>query len=110
LTVNEIKKQLQLINTKSQQLLKRLEYDVETDENIALDEITQLQAARERLISNLFTQYLLNDIHAELLLINKMVSLDAKLQLKTAELKQDFANKLIKLQKGKKSASTYKKY
>jgi hypothetical protein len=39
-----------------------------------------------------------------------MVSLDGKLQLKTAELKQDFANKLIKLQKGKKSASTYKKY
>jgi hypothetical protein len=110
LTVNDIKQQLQLINTKSQLLLKRLEYDVETDDNLVLDDIARSQAVREQLISNLFNQYSHDEIQIEIQLVNKMVSLDVNLQRKTEELKQAFASKLIKIQKGKKSAVTYKKY
>ena len=110
MTVNDIKNQLQLINTKSQQILKRLEYNTDTDENLEIDEITQFQAVRKQLISDLFNQFSHNEIQAELQLINQMISLDADLLVKTEKLKQTFANKLIKIQKGKKSASTYKKY
>ncbi|WP_114325247.1 hypothetical protein [Candidatus Colwellia aromaticivorans] len=110
MTVNDIQQQLKLINIKSQQLLKRLEYNIDTDENLEVDEITQLQTAREQLISHLFSQYSRDDIEKELLLINQMVNLDADLQMKTEELKQAFASKLIKIQKGKKSAITYNKY
>jgi hypothetical protein len=39
-----------------------------------------------------------------------MVNLDANLQIKTEELKKAFADKLINIQKGKKSTLTYKKY
>ncbi|MDX2369461.1 MAG: hypothetical protein QNK36_13845 [Colwellia sp.] len=105
-----MKQLLKNINIKSHQLLKRLEYDVDTDENLAVDDITQLQAARDQLISSLFNQYSNDEIQKELELINQMVSLDADLQIKTKKLKQFFANKLIKIQKGKKSALTYKKY
>ena len=105
-----MKKLLKDINIKSHQLLKRLEYDVDTDEDLEVDEITQLQAVRDQLISSLFTQYSNDEMQKELELINKMVSLDADLQIKTKELKQAVANKLIKIQKGKKSALTYQKY
>jgi len=105
-----MKKLLKDINIKSHQLLKRLEYDVDTDKDLEVDEITQLQAVRDQLISSLFTQYSNDEMQKELELINKMVSLDADLQIKTKELKQAVANKLIKIQKGKKSALTYQKY
>jgi hypothetical protein len=112
LTVNNVKQPLQFINTKSQELLTRLEYyiDSEEDENLDVEEITQLQAAREQLISDLFNQYSNDEMQKELELINQMVSLDADLKMKTKELKQAVASKLIKIQKGKKSALTYKKY
>lgn len=110
MTVNDIKQQLQLINTKSQQLLKRLEYNVETDESLEVDEITQLQTVRNQLISNLFNQYSKDEIQQELQLINEMVKLDIDLQIKTETLKQAFASQLIKIKKGKKTALTYKKY
>ena len=105
-----MKKLLKDINIKSHQLLKRLEYDVDTDKDLEVDEITQLQAVRDQLISSLFTQYSNDEMQKELELINKMVSLDADLQIKTKELKQAVASKLIKIQKGKKSALTYQKY
>lgn len=110
MTINAIEQQLQFINTKSQQLLKRLEFNVETDENLNIDEITQLQTDRAQLISYLFSQYSSNEIEKEQLLIKQMVNLDADLQIKTEAVKQAFASKLIKIQKGKKSAITYKKY
>jgi hypothetical protein len=108
--VNDIKQQLLLINTKSQQLLQLLEYNIETNESLDVDEITQIQADRDQLISMLFEQYTKNQIHDELQLINEMVNLDANLQIKTEELKKSFAEKLINIQKGKKSTLTYKKY
>lgn len=110
MTVNDIKQKLQLINTKSQQLLKRLEYNVDTNENLEIDKITQLQAARQQLISGLFNQYSNDELQKELELINLMVNLDTDLQIKTKELKQAIASQLIKIQKGKKSTLTYKKY
>ena len=110
MSVNDIKQTLQLINSKSQQLLKLLEYNIDTDENLEVDEITQLQTDRDQLISSLFKQYSNVQIHNELQLINKMVNLDASLQIKTEELKKAFASKLIKIKKGKKSTLTYKKY
>jgi hypothetical protein len=110
LSANNIKFQLQLINTKSQELLKRLEYDIDTDENFEVDEITALQVARDQLISNLFNQFSNDQIQKELELINQMVNLDADLQLKTEALKKAFADKLIKIKKGQKSALTYKSY
>lgn len=108
--MDDIKQQLLLINTKSQQLLKLLEYNIETNESLEVDEITQLQVDRDQLISILFQQYTKNQMHDELQLINEMVNLDTNLQIKTEELKKSFANKLINIQKGKKSAITYKKY
>jgi hypothetical protein len=108
--VNDIKQQLLFINTKSQRLLKLLEYNIETNESLDVDEITQLQADRNQLISTLFEQYTKIQMHDELQLINEMVNLDANLQIKTEELKKAFADKLINIQKGKKSTLTYKKY
>lgn len=110
MSINDIKQQLQLINTKSQQLLKRLEFNINTDEGLEVDEIKQLQTVREQLISSLFTQYSRDEIHNELQLVNQMVELNADLQIKTEALKQAFASKLIKIKKGKKSTLTYKKY
>ena len=110
MTIKDIKKQLQSINTKSQELLKRLEFNVDTDEILEVDEITQLQSIREQLISSLFNQYSNDEMQKELLLINQMVSLDDELQTKTEKLKQAFASQLINIQKSKKSVSTYKKY
>ena len=105
-----MKQLLQNINLKSHQLLKRLEYNVDADESLEVEKITQLQTARDLLISSLFNQYSNEEMQKELDLINKMVSLDADLKVKTKELKQAVASKLIKIQKGKKSALTYKKY
>ncbi|MBL4900457.1 MAG: hypothetical protein JKX76_12635 [Colwellia sp.] len=110
MTINAIKQQLQFINNKSQQLLKRLEFNIETDENLNIDEIAQLQTERAQLISSLFSQYSSNEIEKEQPLIQKMVDLDADLQIKTEAVKQAFASKLIKIKKGKKSTLTYKKY
>jgi len=110
LTNNTIKHQLTEINIKSNQLLKLFEYDFNTNENFNIDEILELQSVREQLISSLFEQHPLNEIQQELTLINQMVSIDADLKLKTNTLKQAFANKLIKVKKGKKSALTYKKF
>lgn len=110
MTTNDIEKQIQLIITKSQQLLKRLEFNIDTDEYLKIDEIKQLQAAREQLISSLFSQYSHDEMQNELQLVNQMVNLDADLQRKTEELKNGFASKLIKIKKGKKSTLTYKKY
>lgn len=110
MTTNAIKQQLQLINTKSQQLLTRLEYDFDKDDDFDVEEITQLQTEREQLISHLFNQYSRNEIEKEQLLINQMVDLDANLQIKTEALKQAFASKLIQIKKGKKSTLTYQKY
>lgn len=110
MTAKDIKQQFQLIITKSQQLLTRLEFNIDTDEYLEVDEIKQLQTAREQLISNLFSQYSHDEMQKELQLVNQMVNLDADLQRKTEELKNEFASKLIKIKKGKKSAQTYKKY
>ena len=110
MTINAIKQQLQFINNKSQQLLKRLEFNIETDENLNIDEIAQLQTERAQLISSLFSQYSSNEIEKEQPLIQKMVDLDADLQIKTEAVKQAFASKLIKIKKGKKSTLTYQKY
>jgi Arc/MetJ family transcription regulator len=110
LTADNIEQQLQLINIKSQELLKRLEINIDDDESLDTDKITQLQTEREQLISHLFAQYSKSDIEKELSLINVMVNLDTDLQIKTEALKQSFANKLIKIKKGQKSAKTYKKY
>lgn len=109
MTNNKIKLQLTEINIKSSQLLKLFEYDINADEDLDVDEILKLQEVREQLISNLFEQYPINEIHQELSLINQMVSVDSDLQVKTKSLKQALANKLIKVKKGKKSALTYKK-
>lgn len=108
--MNDIKQQLQLINTTSQQLLSLLEHNIDTDEDLEVDEITQLQVARDQLISSLFKQYSNVQMHNELQLINNMINLDTNLQRKTEELKKTFADKLINIQKGKKSALSYKKY
>jgi hypothetical protein len=110
LTNNEIQQQLQLINHKSEQLLKFLEHNIDIDEDLEISEITQLQVDRSQLISMLFKQYSTVQIQNELQLINNMIDLDTRLQSKTEELKQALANKLIKIKKGKKSALTYKKY
>lgn len=110
MTTTDIEQQLQLIITKSQQLLKRLEFNIDTDDNLAVDEIKQLQTAREQLISNLFNQHTNDEIQKQLTLVNQMVNLDVDLQIKTEELKHALANKIIKIKKGKKSALTYKKY
>lgn len=110
MTTNDIEQQFQLIITKSQQLLKRLEFNIDTDENLEVDEIKQLQTAREQLISNLFNQYSKDEIQKQLNLVNQMVNLDADLQIKTEELKHAFASKIITIKKGKKSALSYKKY
>lgn len=110
MTVNTTKQQLQLINTKSQQLLTRLEFDIDKDENLDFDEIAQLQADRDQLIKSLFSQYPSNEIEKEQQLIEQMMSTDEKLQTKTIELKQVFASQLVKLKKGKKSTLTYQKY
>lgn len=109
MTNNKIKLQLTEINIKSSQLLKLFEYDINADEDLDVDEILKLQEVREQLISNLFEQYPINEIHQELSLINQMVSVDSDLKVKTKSLKQALANKLIKVKKGKKSALTYKK-
>lgn len=109
MTNNKIKLQLTEINIKSSQLLKLFEYDINADEDLDVDEILKLQEVREQLISNLFEQYPINEIHQELELINQMVSVDSDLKVKTKSLKQALANKLIKVKKGKKSALTYKK-
>ena len=101
-----MKQLLKDINIKSHQLLKRLEYDVDTDDNLEVDEITQLQAARDRLISSLFNQYSNEEMQKELELINIMVSLDADLQIKTKKIKQAVANKLVNIQKGKRCLSS----
>jgi len=84
--------------------------ETEKEENLETDKITPLQDERDRLISNLFNQYSNDEMHNELELINQMLSLDTDLQIKTKALKQFFANKLITIQKGKKSALSYKKY
>lgn len=110
MTVDNVEQQLQLINSKSHELLKRLEINVDAGEDLETDEITQLQTEREQLISQLFAQYTNKDIEQELSLINQMIGLDTDLQIKTAALKQSFASKLIKIKKGQKSAKTYKKY
>ncbi len=110
MTAKSIEQQIQLIIAKSQHLLERLEFNIDTDENLEVDEIKQLQADREQSISSLFNLYSKNEIQKELQLINQMVSLDTELQIKTEELKHSFAKKLIKIKKGKKSALTYKKY
>lgn len=109
MTNNKVKQQLTEINIKSNQLLKRFEYDINADEDLEVDEILKLQAIREQLISNLFEQYPINEIQQELALINQMVSVDSELKVKTKSLKQSLADKLIKVKKGKKSALTYKK-
>ena len=108
--VNDIQQQLQLITTKSQELLTRLEYDINSDTTLAVDEINDLHSERSQLISNLFNKYSRDELQAELILINNILRLDSDLKAKTNELKQAFASKLIKIQKGKKSTSTYKKY
>jgi len=113
LTSNEVQQQLQLINSKSEQLLKLLEYNIDidnTDDDLKIDEITQRQVERDQLITAFFKQYSKNEIQNELPLINTMISLDMSLQSKTEELKKVFASKIIKIKKGKKSALTYKKY
>ena len=110
MTVNNIAEHLQLINTKSQQLLKRLEYNVDSDENLDIEEVSQLEADRKQLITRLFNQFSNDEIQCELLLINKMTELDINLKIKIEKLKQNIAKKLITIKKGKKSALTYKKY
>lgn len=110
MTTNDVKQQIQLINTKSQLLLKRLEFNIDIDENLDIDEITQLQADREELISHLFKQYPNNEIEKEQQLINQMLDFDKILKIETEALKAAFASKLIKIKKGQKSAITYKKY
>lgn len=88
----------------------RLEFNVDEDENLDIDEITQLQTDREQLISHLFKQYPNNEIEKEYQLINQMADLDTNLKIKTESLKGAFASKLIKIKKGQKSAIIYKKY
>jgi hypothetical protein len=110
LTTNDIEKHIQLIITKSQQLLTRLEYDFDSDESFDVVQTTQIQAEREQLIAYLFNQYPGNEIAKEQQLIHQMVNLDSDLQIKTEALKQAFASKLIQIKKGKKSTLTYKKY
>lgn len=88
----------------------RLEFDLDKDENLDFDEISQLQADRDQLIKSLFTQYPSNEIAKEQHLIEQMMNADAKLKTKTVELKQVFASQLVKLKKGKKSTLTYQKY
>ena len=110
MTTNDIEKQIQLIITKSQQLLTRLEYDFDTDDSFDEVKASQLQAEREQLIAYLFNHYPSNEIEKEHQLIHQMISLDSDLQIKTEALKQAFASKLIQIKKGKKSTLTYKKY
>lgn len=110
MTINNIKKDLQLINTKSQELLKRLEFNLDTDESLDVDEISQLQTTRHQLVIDFFNQYSSDEIEKEPQLINKMINLDADLQIKTQTLKQSFASKIIKIKKGKKSTNAYNKY
>jgi len=60
LTSNEVQQQLQLINSKSEQLLKLLEYNIDidnTDDDLKIDEITQRQVERDQLITAFFKQY-----------------------------------------------------
>jgi len=122
------KQALEKINSISQQLLLCLQssydnilvesftVDKETDiderkkKHIKDTELAELIAIRERLISELFTQYTPKLLSKESALINEMVSLDKQLTAISNNCKQSLSEQVIKLKNSKKITKTYQKY
>ena len=135
---NGVKESLKQINHVSRQLLSRIEdmqndiqekpqaqrdssSDTQLTDNKLLDneltdselpdnELTELASSRQSLITHLFEHNLLEEIKAQLPLLNEMTSLDAELSIKSQACKHALAEQVMKLKKSKKMARSYKKY
>lgn len=125
---NGVKESLKQINHVSRQLLSRIEdmqNDIQeksqaqrdsssdtrlTDNKLPDNELTELASSRQSLITHLFEHNLLEEIKAQLPLLNEMTSLDAELSIKSQACKHALAEQVMKLKKSKKMAHSYKKY
>tara|TARA_R110001583_G_scaffold86759_2_gene226559 strand:+ start:6192 stop:6590 length:399 start_codon:yes stop_codon:yes gene_type:complete len=131
--INGVKESLKQINHVSRQLLSRIQ-DVQNgiqeksqtqpdsssdtrltdnklpDNELTDSELTGLASNRQNLITHLFEHNLLEEIKAQLPLLNEMTSLDAELSIKSQACKHALAEQVMKLKKSKKMAHSYKKY
>ncbi|MBU2925306.1 hypothetical protein Q4506_12970 [Colwellia sp. 4_MG-2023] len=126
---NKLKTRLENIVEISRQALLQLEIQVKNtitsnDENILTDNLSinevqyqlnseqllNLLAKRQALISQLFENYTQKQLSVELTMINEMITLDQKLTSLSQKNKQALATQVTKLKKSSKVRDLYNKY